>query len=404
MKMKTKIKSLKKLDKNYTCYDITTEKYHTFFANGIFVHNSILSAQKEETGIVFFKRDDRQPISKLDRTIISLYEKPIEFLTNTMENMDLPSNLRFGFEYFQNTNPVSIAYDRLPKNQLVLTHMKKMNGDKVIEFIDNADTLKSWAKKFDVEEPFVIFEGKLDNKQKEQLVEFLETPFDDLVKRFETSSFTKYIVGILNPDLKKTALNNTTDAPIEGLMFKFNDGEFLAKVVDPVFTQAAKDKAKDRIEGKQSSDEFALILNSFISWLNDTNYIEKVTIDGKDEDEKYIDLMVQLTKKFIEDNKTFLKGVEIDKPDFAKEPEFRLNIKMLRNRDVVDFIKKNNDYEDLFKIILSGFRKPRIKKTNLIDDNLKNQINRIVNNIKIKISVIGESFLSFREWKTRKNN
>jgi hypothetical protein len=365
---------------------------------------SIISAQKSENGPIFFKRDDRQPISKLDRTIISLYEEPIDFITKKMDKIDVPSNLRFGFEYFQNTNPVSIAYDRLPKNSLVLTHMKKMDGDKVVEFIDNPNILKSWAKKFDVEEPYVIFDGKLDKNQKEELIRFLETPFEDLVKRFSTSSFTKYIVSVLNPLLKKMALHNTTDSSIEGLVFKFNDGEYLAKVVDPVFTQAAKDKAKDRIEGKKSSDEFALILNSFISWTYDTGSIESTRIEGDDQDEKYIDLMVKLTKRYIEDNKIFLSGVKIDKPDFAKAPEFRLNTKMLRDRDIVDFIKKNPDYEDMFKMLLSGFKKPRTKKTELIDDNLKNQINRVVNNIKNRISVIGESFMSFSEWKKQKNN
>ena len=217
---------------------------------------SVFSAQQNSNGTMdFFKRDDRQPITKLDRTIMSLYEPPIEYIENKVGSKKLPDNLRFGFEYFQNTKPVSIAYDRLPKNGLVLTHMKEMNDKgKVTKFIDDPKTLKKWSKYFDVEEPFIIFDGTLSKLQKEQLEDFLKTPFEDLVKEFRTSSFTKYIVSILDPKLKKTALNNTLDKPIEGLVFKFNDGEYLAKVVDPMFTQMARDKAFNRANQKETND------------------------------------------------------------------------------------------------------------------------------------------------------
>ncbi len=188
---------------------------------------SVFSAQqREDGGMDFFKRDDRQPITKLDRTIMSLYEPPIEYIEKKVGDKKLPSNLRFGFEYFQNTKPVAISYDRLPTNGLVLTHMKELDEKgKVTKFIDDPKTLKKWAKYFDVEEPFIIFDGKLNQMQKEQLEEFLQTPFNDLVEKFKTSSFTKFIISILNPKLRKTALNNTIDKPIEGLVFKFNDGE-----------------------------------------------------------------------------------------------------------------------------------------------------------------------------------
>jgi hypothetical protein len=364
---------------------------------------SILSMQDNGDGPLFYKRDDRQAISKLDRTIISLYEPPIAYLTKVANRVNLPKDLRFGFEYFQNTNPVSIAYDKLPKNGLVLTHMKQVNdAGKVTKFIDDPTILKKWAKKVGVEEPFIIFDGKLSKEQKEKLVEFLETPFEDLVTRFNTSSFTRYIVSILDPSLKNTALNNTLDTAIEGLVFKFNDGEVLAKVVDPVFTQAAKDKAKDRASGKNSSDEFGLILNSFIDWVESNNMLGSVLVDGDTEEEKYIELMTQLTKQYISKNKAFLDGVKIEKPEFAKAADFKLNTNMIRNKEVVDFIKKNPANEDLFKMLLSGFRKIRVRNTNVIDDNLKTSINRLVNNIRTLINTTNEGFLSFKEWKASK--
>jgi len=361
---------------------------------------SVFSAQqRSDSKIDFYKRDDRQPISALDRTIMSLYEPPIEYIEKKVSNKKLPTNLRFGFEYFQNTKPVAISYDRLPKNGLVLTHIKEMDGDKVTKFIDDPKTLQKWAKYFDVEEPLIIFDGKLSELQKQQLEEFLNTPFEDLVSQFQTSSFTKYIISILNPKLKKTALNNTLDKPIEGLVFKFNDGEYLAKLVDPLFTQMARNKAQERQDKKGSSDEFGLVLYTFISWIEEYNVLKDFIADGSNEDERYVDLMTRISKRFIDENKIFLKGLNIKKPDFAKAPEFALNTNMIRNTEVSDFIKKNKEYEEIFKILLSGFRKVRKKQTNMINDNLKNQINSLVNKIKTITSKANESFLSFSEWK-----
>lgn len=362
---------------------------------------SVFSAQQNSNGTMdFFKRDDRQPITKLDRTIMSLYEPPIEYIQNVVGSKKLPDNLRFGFEYFQNTKPVSIAYDRLPKNGLVLTHMKEMNDKgKVTKFIDDPKTLKKWSKYFDVEEPFIIFDGALSKLQKEQLEDFLKTPFEDLVKEFNTSSFTKFIVSILDPKLKKTALNNTLDKPIEGLVFKFNDGEYLAKVVDPMFTQMARDKAHARVNQQDTNDEFGLVLYSFIGWVEENDVFKDFIADGPNEDEKYLDLMTRVIKRFIDENSTFLKGLNIKKPDFAKAPEFALNTKMIKSKDVVDFVKKNKDSEEIFKILLSSFRKLKKRKTKRIDDNLKNQINLVVSKIKDITSKINESFLSFNDWK-----
>tara|TARA_R110000796_G_scaffold10015_5_gene33600 strand:+ start:2429 stop:3634 length:1206 start_codon:yes stop_codon:yes gene_type:complete len=363
---------------------------------------SVFSAQKrEDGGMDFFKRDDRQPISKLDRTIMSLYEPPIEYIEGKSEGKKIPTNLRFGFEYFQNTKPVAISYDRLPKNGLVLTHMKEIDDKgKVSKFIDEPKILNKWAKYFGVEEPFIIFDGKLSQLQKEQLEAFLETPFGDLVSEFKTSSFTKYIVSILNPKLKKTALNNTLDKPIEGLVFKFNDGEYLAKVVDPMFTQMARDKALERNnKPKGSSDEFGLVLYTFITWLEEHQILQDFIADGKNEDEKYVDLMTRVAKRFIDENKIFLKGLSIKKPDFAKAPEFSLNTKMIKSKEVVDFVKKNKESEEIFRILLSGFRKTRKRKTNMIDANLMKQINSVVAQIKVATTNTNESFLSFSDWK-----
>jgi hypothetical protein len=359
--------------------------------------------QRDEEGNKFFKRDDRQPISKLDRTLMRFYEKPIDYITKVSENKKFPTDYRFGFEYFQNTNPVSIVYDRLPKNNLVLTHIKKMDKNgKLVSIIDDEKELKKWAKIFEVEEIYVIFEGKLNSKQKQDIVEFLETPFDNLVKKFETTSFTRYIISILNPSLKNTALSYGIENPIEGLIFKFKNTEFLSKLVDPVFTNAAKIKAKERIERTDGNDQYAILMNSFISWFEDANRIKEITIVGDDEEERYIDTIFKLTTNYIYQNSIFLKDIEIEVPEFAKQEDFRLNKQMIKNTDILKFIKSNEQYEPIYRIFLSGFKQLRVRKTNLIDDNLKNRINKIVVQLNNTSKSINEGFLSFNEWRKNK--
>lgn len=365
---------------------------------------SAIFFQKTDNELLFFKRDDRKPLSRLDRTLMKFYEKPISYLSK-FSNEKMPSNYRFGFEYFQNTQPVSIAYERLPKNNLVLTHIKIVDvSGKTINVIDDEKELSKWAKIFDVEGPYIIFNGKLDNKQKDSIYDFLNTPFDELVRRFRTDSFTRYIVSILNPSLKNTALSYGIENPIEGLVFKFKNADFLAKVVDPVFTDAAKTKAKERIERTENNDQYAIIMSSFISWLNSNNLVNNIVVDGSDKDEKYIDLVTKLTVYYINDNTKFLSGVEIEVPDFAKQDEFRLNLDMINNKDINKFIRANQNYEPIFRMFLSGFKQLRVKKTNLIDDNLKRNINAVVTLLNNRVQTINENFLSFDEWlKLQKN-
>ena len=364
-------------------------------------NGSFFSLQQSENGkINFYKRNDRQPITTLDRTIISLYEPPIEYIEKKVANKELPKNIRFGFEYFQNTKPFSISYDRLPKNGLVLTHMKELDdNNKVIKFIDDTEILSKWAKYFAVEEPFVIFKGNLSKHQKDLIEDFLSTPFNDLVHKFKTTSFTKYIISILNPKMKKTALNNTLSKPIEGLVFKFNDGEYLAKLVDPLFMQIAREQSVARKKKKGSSDDFGLIIYTFINWIEEYDILKDFISNGETTEDKYVDLMTRITKRFIDDNRIFLTGVNIKKLDFAKAPEFSINTKMIKNKEVVEFIENNSEFEEIFKILLSGFRKTRKRKTNTIDNNVMRQINSVVTRIQMITSKTNEEFLSFSDFR-----
>jgi hypothetical protein len=66
----------------------------------------------------FYRRDQRNPITLVDRTLMKYYEKPIQYIESLPPSIleKIPRGWRFGLEYFADTKPVEIVYDRIPKN------------------------------------------------------------------------------------------------------------------------------------------------------------------------------------------------------------------------------------------------------------------------------------------------
>ena len=84
---------------------------------------SIFAFEKNLTdeGISFYKRDQDNPISKIDRILMSYYERPINYIESLSPEIrsQIPNGWRFGMEYFCDNKPVNLAYQREPKNGLV---------------------------------------------------------------------------------------------------------------------------------------------------------------------------------------------------------------------------------------------------------------------------------------------
>ena len=110
--------------------------------------------------------------------------------------------------------------------------------------------------------------------------------------------------------------------------------------------------------------------------------------------------MSKLVSMFIEDNSVFIKDIDIKKPTFAILPEFRLNPKFIKNQKIQEFIANNPEFSDIYKILISSFRRERKKTTQIIDETLKKYINNYVRLIKLKTNeAVTESYMTFSEWK-----
>jgi cytidyltransferase-like protein len=378
-------------------YDIYNKKGKDFIDN---LFNSYVTINEKmdgsafvferdpETGrFNFYKRDQRYPITLVDRTLMKYYEKPINYIESLPPHIlnDIPRGWRFGLEYFSNNQPVEIAYDRLPKNNLILSyiHTKNENGSPS-STIQDQEQLNNWADLLGVERPPIVFQGMLTDDQKNQILDFLRTPFDQLVAEYKTKSFVRYIIGVLNPSSKTSALNNDLDKPIEGIVFRFGEEDngkepILSKMVDPVFTEMAKEKYSKRSEEKPS-DFLGLTIMDIMNYILEEG-VESFNVAGDSDDERYISFMSDVFVKFLGEYAYKYRGADFQEPDYLKKDEFRLNLNMIKDKRVLKYLDTDDSYESLFKLMLNSFRKIRKRASGIITAGIIDQFNIVVSDI-----------------------
>lgn len=361
---------------------------------------------------VFYKRDQRNPITMVDRTLMKYYEKPIQYIESLTPHIisNIPRGWKFGLEYFANSKPVEIAYDRIPKNNLILSYVSPKDSKDSGDFINDKEKLDTWADLLGVERPPIVFQGYLNDEQKEKILDFLRTPFEDLVSEYKTKSFVRYIIGVLNPDAKESALNDDLDKAIEGIVFKFGDEKggsetIVSKMVDPVFTEMAKNKTKAKIENKPS-DFLGLTILDVMNFILESG-VDSFNMSGESEDEKYISFISDVFSKFLDDYGYKYRGADFQEPDYLKKDEFRLNKNLIRDRRVLKYLEEDDSYESLFKLILNSFRKIKKRAGGIITAGIINQFNMLVSDIqkavdrketpKIQESQSIPSFLDFKK-------
>jgi len=338
----------------------------------------------------FYKRDQRNPITLVDRTLMKYYEKPIQYIESLPPHViqNIPRGWRFGLEYFANPKPVEIAYDRVPKNNLILSYVHKSESPKGRSTVQNQEELNNWADLLGVERPPIIFQGILSKDQKRKILEFINTPFSELVSEFKTRSFVAYIIGVLNPELKNTALNHDLEKAIEGIVFRFGAEEeeepVLAKMVDPVFTELAKSKYVERKE-KKPSDFLGITVLDVMNFILERG-ADSFSFSGKTDDERYLSYMSDVFVKFLDENSGRYKGMDFDEPEYLKQDDFRVNKKFVRNREALGYIEEDEAFESLFKLIVNQFSKIKKRSGGIISSDVMGQFNSVVKEIEETIS------------------
>ncbi len=334
----------------------------------------------------FYKRDQRNPITMVDRTLMKYYEKPIQYIESLPPHIIqlIPRGWRFGLEYFSSPQPLEIAYDRIPKNNLILSYVHKIENGKAKKTIQNKEDLDKWADLLGVERPPIIFQGNLSEDQRRKILEFVNTPFADLIEEFKTKSFVAYIVGVLNPSLEKTALNDDLEKAIEGIVFRFGsdeDGEepVIAKMVDPLFTELAKSKYVEKKDTKPS-DFLGITVLDVMNFILEKG-IESFDFSGKTEDERYLSFMSDVFVKFLDEYKDKYSEADFQEPEYLKKDEFRVNKKMVPNRAALAYMEEDDSFESLYKLIVNQFRKIKKRAGGIINQDFIDQFNSVVKGI-----------------------
>jgi len=368
------------------------------FSNNVYITEKIdgsrFAFEKNNNKLSFFKRDERTPITMVDRTVMKYYESAISHI----ESLDLdliPEGIRFGFEYFTNSSPGSIVYDLVPVNGLILTDVVTSGVPDT-----NIDSLVKYAKIFKTSPPPIIFNGKLSAKQKNLLEDFLLADWDDLFIKFKTESFTSYIIGIVNPKLKNMALNIGTSKPIEGVVFSFNDGNTFTnvKVVDPLYTQNARKIAKGRFttEKRKSDSQTKIILRDIVSFIkNDANY--DIEFKSTSVDMKFIELVSYLFKQYYLKNKGSFTSIS-SKTNSDEIQELDINYKFITDGELAQILKSNKKVKLVFKSVLAAFGKTRKRGNLVIDKSMLLDINAL----RIKLKKLSKNKVDYRnrmdEW------
>lgn len=353
---------------------------------------SKISFELDNNHFIFFKRDTTNPISKIDRLLSKYYDDAITYIESFNDDIKskIPANQRFYFQYFPDKTPNGILYDSVaPPHKLILTHILVKDSFKSTEkIITDKEKLDEYATLFDVGKPPIIFTGKLSNKQKDQLMDYIRMDKEEALKKFKTTSFSLFLVSILNPDIKTKTFSSTEDR-IEGLVFSFGDDGYqvLAKLVDPYFNEM-KNSTNYPTE---KNDMISIIFSDIIEFVEQNDFWKKIKLNDMGINERYIELISLMYNKFIDDFGDRYQDIDLNLPDYLKQSKFDINIDLIDDERTLLFVTKSIPWKEIYKMFLVLFRKKRNKTQEFLSPHLIKYQNNIVDQIYRKITNLEEN-------------
>jgi hypothetical protein len=339
----------------------------------------------------YFKKSGE--ITYVDRVLMKFYNPAIAYFENMPENkrQRIPSNFYFGFQYITRKDVNRSNLKREPKNGLILSYIHRLSEDgKPEETLQTRDSLERWAYFLGVEAPPIIFEGKLDDEQKSAVLDFAYADEESLSEKFKTTSFTKYVISVLSKEDEDREYINLGNE-IDSIVFRFYDENdenpkenvFLAKIVDPIFKEDSKGNVKS--EKSTSNDYIWLILIDLMNHIEiyDDNQLREICGDVEDYDLRYLKLMNEIFKSFIDKYSFKYEGLELDTPDYLKRPEFEIEYDLIGDDKILNLVKSSDTFKEIYRILINFFRKVRKKSTSsFFDHKLLNQLNIQIKKIK----------------------
>jgi len=318
------------------------------------------------------KSINSESINMIDLAMQNYYNPAINYFNSLDLRVKSLLNKKwwFCFEYFPDSQPANIEYDRTPKNNLILTTIFK-NG----KYDMNIEEIDEYSRLLNVDMIPVIFKGILTEKMKEAIKYFLNTSEEDLEYVFGDRSFAFFFYKILNPLSENSFLmDEDFQKNIEKLIIRSVDNNVSFQLLNPLYKKMSDSNKTDYIE------IYSLLIINFLNFCQSIN-LDDLKLKGFRRDEIYINLISKLYNYYLTDVKDDLINFDFNIPEFFDKDKFKINRELISNKMTKSYINENTKLEYIFKIILSSFNKKRKKSIGLFTDNTVKLFNLYVDRL-----------------------
>ena len=351
------------------------------------IQGASFHVRRNQTKFEYYKSGDSR-MNMIDRTIVGLYETGVKHIQSLDPSIkeQMPHDWKFGFEYLPELNVSEYKYTKLPKNNLILTHIQTMNeSGKIRKTISDPVILNKWSKILEVQGPSIVFDGMLSQMQKEELITVLSMSDKEFSEAFDYDPntdarlpFTQKMIKTFNPNAVSPTLNEDFEVEIDGLIVSFIDEKKSRSFKLEDFTRTVN-------ENKRSSHMYQITIAGLIEFIS-TFEMKDIQLNEETADWRYIELMSVLFNTYVKEHSAKFIGVNFESADFADSDSFKLNTKYIKNETTLSYVE-NSILAELFKITLGSFRKKRSKESDIINAEMLEHLNQIVETIDKKVFV-----------------
>lgn len=326
--------------------------------------------------IIKSKSLSSDPINMIDLAMQNYYNHAINYF-NSLDNRVkglLNKSWWFCFEYFADNQPANIEYNRVPKNNLVLTSIVKGN-----KHTFNIEEIEEYSRLFDVDCIPVIFKGVISEKAAEAVKYFLNTSENDLEYVFGDKSFSFFFYKILNPQVTNSFLmNDDFQKNTEKIIIRTQEDDISFELLNPLYKRFSQANSTEFVE------IYSLILVNFLNFCQSVDF-KSISLKGNKRDEVYIYLICKLFNMYVSEVKEDLLNFEFVIPEFFDKDKFRINTELINNKLTRKYIEEDKKIEYIFKVLLGSFNKKRKKTIGIFTEATLESFNRFVDLIDKKI-------------------
>jgi len=365
-----------------TLNELESEKFlNSIFKNEITVFEDIQGSKiwVNWDGNIFTlksKSINSEAINLVDLAMQNYYNPAINYFNSLDVRVKSLLNRKwwFCFEYFPDDQPANIEYNKVPKNNLVLTSICKVN-----KFDYSIDELIEYARLFDTDVIPVIFKGQLSQETIEAIKYFLNTSEKDLEFVFGEKSFAYFFYKLLNPQTHNSFLmDDDFQENLEKIILRIDDKNLNFELLNPLYKRISDNNSTDFVE------IYSLILVNFLNFCQTVD-LNQIKLKGEKRDEIYLNLICLLYNIYVTEIKEDLLNFEFVVPEFFDRDKFRINKELISNKVTKELMGEDKKLEYIFKCLLGSFSKPKKKEIGVFTTSTLEIFNNYVKSLSDKI-------------------